>query len=71
MLVLMPVIFVVGIVLIALEDIIRVNKSATALLMSLLLWLMLMFNSDHLLDVTLHDDFQRYTQREEITQLNS
>lgn len=71
MLVLMPVIFVVGIVLIALEDIIRVNKSATAVLMSLLLWLMLMFNSDHLLDVTLHDDFQRYTQREEITQLNS
>ena len=69
MLVLMPVIFVVGIVLIALEDIIRVNKSATALLMSLLLWLMLMFNSDHLLDVTLHDDFQRYTQREEITHL--
>jgi len=59
----MPFIFVVGIVLIALEDKIHINKSATALLMSVLLWLILMFNSQQLLDVTLHDDFQRYIQQ--------
>jgi Na+/H+ antiporter NhaD/arsenite permease-like protein len=67
----MPFIFVVGIVLIALEDKIHINKSATALLMSVLLWLILMFNSQQLLDVTLHDDFQRYIQREEIAHLSS
>lgn len=45
----MPIIFVLGILAIALEDKIKVNKSASAVLMCILLWVILVFNSENIL----------------------
>lgn len=45
MFVVMPIIFVVGILAIALEDKIKINKAATALLMAISLWMILMFDA--------------------------
>ena len=53
----MPVIFILGIVAIALEDIIKVNKSATALFMCITLWLMLVFGSQDILLERQNPDF--------------
>ena len=44
---LMPVIFLLGIIGIALEDVIKVNKAATAVGMCILLWLIFLLNADH------------------------
>jgi len=41
----MPVIFILGIIAIALEDKLRVNKAAIALLMAISMWLILMFDA--------------------------
>lgn len=45
MFILMPIIFVVGILAIALEDKIKINKAATALFMAISLWMILMFDA--------------------------
>lgn len=45
MFILMPVIFVLGILAIALEDKIKINKSAVALFMAISLWMILMFDA--------------------------
>lgn len=42
---LMPIIFIVGILMIALEDVIKVNKAATAVGMSILLWLIFLIDA--------------------------
>lgn len=42
MFILMPVIFVLGILAIALEDKIKINKAAIALFMAISLWMILM-----------------------------
>ena len=42
---LMPIIFIIGIVLIALEDITRINKAAVAVGMSILLWLICLLDA--------------------------
>ena len=42
---LMPVIFLIGILMIAFEDVIRINKAATALGMSILLWLIFLLDA--------------------------
>ena len=42
---LMPVIFIVGILMIAFEDVIRINKAATAVGMSILLWLIFLLDA--------------------------
>ena len=44
---LMPVVFILGILAIAFEDVIRVNKAATAVGMSILLWLIFLLNAEH------------------------
>lgn len=44
---LMPVIFLFGIIGIALEDVIKVNKAATAVGMCILLWLVFLLNAEH------------------------
>ena len=44
---LMPVIFILGILGIAFEDVIKVNKAATAVGMSILLWLIFLLNAEH------------------------
>ena len=41
----MPVIFILGILAIALEDKIKINKAATALLVAISLWMILMFDA--------------------------
>lgn len=41
----MPIIFIVGILMIAFEDSIRINKAATAVGMSILLWLIFLLNA--------------------------
>lgn len=41
--ILMPVVFIIGIVAIALEDIVRVNKAAIAIGMSIILWMLFSF----------------------------
>ena len=41
--VLMPVVFIVGILAIAFEDVIRVNKAAIAVGMSVILWMLFIF----------------------------
>ena len=43
MFILMPVIFVLGILAIALEDKIKINKAAIALFMAISMWMILMF----------------------------
>ena len=43
---LMPVIFVIGIMCIAFEDVIKINKAATAVGMSILLWLIFLLNAE-------------------------
>ena len=43
---LMPVIFVIGIMGIAFEDVIKINKAATAVGMSILLWLIFLLNAE-------------------------
>ena len=43
---LMPVIFVLGIIGIALEEQIKINKTATALLTSVVLWAILLIDTD-------------------------
>lgn len=45
MFILMPVIFLLGILTIAMEDKIKINKAAIALLMAISLWLILMFDA--------------------------
>ena len=45
MFILMPIIFVVGILVIALEDKVKINKAATALFMAISLWMILMFDA--------------------------
>lgn len=42
---LMPIIFLVGILMIAFEDVIRINKAATAVGMSILLWLIFLLDA--------------------------
>ena len=44
---LMPVIFILGIMAIAFEDVIKVNKAATAVGMSIFLWLIFLLNAEH------------------------
>ena len=44
---LMPVVFLLGIMVIAFEDVIRVNKAATAVGMSIILWVIFLLNADH------------------------
>ena len=43
---LMPIIFILGILAIAFEDVIRVNKAATAVCMSILLWMLFIINAE-------------------------
>lgn len=43
----MPVIFILGIMAIAFEDVIKVNKAATAVGMSIFLWLIFLLNAEH------------------------
>ena len=43
----MPVIFIIGILAIAFEDVIKVNKAASAVGMSILLWLIFLLNAEH------------------------
>ena len=43
----MPVVFLLGIMGIAFEDVIRVNKAATAVGMSIILWVIFLLNADH------------------------
>ena len=45
MFILMPIIFIGGIIAIALEDKIKINKAATALFMAISLWMILMFDA--------------------------
>lgn len=63
MYILMPVVFMLGIFAIALEDKININKSAIALLMSFLLWLMLMLGAHDILVVKQNVGFANYLQQ--------
>ena len=45
----MPIIFIVGILAIAFEDVIRVNKAATAVCMSIVLWMLFIINAEEFL----------------------
>lgn len=65
----MPVVFILGIIAIALEDIIKVNKSATALIMCISLWLMLMFNGHSILVEHQNSNFLQYVDRAGIENL--
>ena len=44
---LMPVVFIIGILAIAFEDVIKVNKAASAVGMSIILWLIFLLNAEH------------------------
>ncbi|MDO5523525.1 MAG: sodium:proton antiporter NhaD [Bacteroidia bacterium] len=66
---LMPVVFILGIVAIILEDKIKVNKSATAVMMCIVLWLMLMFNGQDILVERQNAGFMQYAERAEISGL--
>jgi len=62
----MPVIFILGIVAIALEDKIKVNKSATALFMCITLWLILVFGSQDILVKRKNPDFLHFIKQAEL-----
>ncbi|MDR1880095.1 MAG: sodium:proton antiporter NhaD [Tannerellaceae bacterium] len=63
MFILMPVIFVAGIVLIALEDRIRINKAAVALFMAITLWMILMFDAYSIFVERSSPLFQRFLEK--------
>lgn len=65
----MPVVFILGILAIALEDKIKVNKSATAVMMCIVLWLMLMFNGRDILVERQNADYLQYVERTGISNL--
>lgn len=65
----MPVVFILGIIAIALEDIIKVNKSATALFMSITLWLMLGSDSQNILVERQNPDFLNFVKQTELESL--
>lgn len=46
---LMPIIFLIGIILVALEDVIRINKTAIVLAMSIILWGLFLLDADAIL----------------------
>lgn len=48
---LMPVVFMIGIMCIAFEDVIKVNKAATAVGMAILLWLIFLLNAEHFFQI--------------------
>ena len=60
MFILLPVIFVVGILGIALEDKIKVNKAAIALFMAISMWMILMFDAYHIFVERSNPIFQEY-----------
>jgi hypothetical protein len=62
----MPVIFILGIVAIALEDKIKVNKSATVLFMCITLWSMLVFGSQDVLVERKNPDFLHFIKQAEL-----
>lgn len=51
---LMPVIFILGILAIALEDVIKINKAATAVGMSILLWVIFLLNAEQFFELAPH-----------------
>lgn len=51
---LMPVIFILGILAIAFEDVIKVNKAATAVGMSILLWVIFLLNAEQFFEIAPH-----------------
>jgi Na+/H+ antiporter NhaD/arsenite permease-like protein len=63
---LMPVVFILGIIGIALEEKININKSAIALLMSVMLWTMLLFSGHTILVELENPEFLKFAQREHI-----
>lgn len=66
----MPLVFILGIAAIAFEDKIKVNKSATALMMCVVLWLMLAFDEQHILADLQNPDFLKFAQRTEFANLS-
>lgn len=54
-------VFVIGILLISLEDRIKVNKAAIALLMCVTMWLLLIFGSNYILIQRTNPDYDLYT----------
>ena len=70
MFILMPVIFVLGILAIALEDKIKINKAAIALFMAISLWMILMFDAYDIFVERSSPLFQEFlTQNPETTML--
>jgi Na+/H+ antiporter NhaD/arsenite permease-like protein len=63
---LMPIVFILGIIGIALEEKMRINKSAIALLMCIILWMMLMLDAHTILVKKGNPDFIEYVQLEHI-----
>lgn len=65
----MPIIFILGIIAIALEDKIKVNKSATALLMCITLWLMLGLDAQNIFVERKNPDFTQFVAQAELQTL--
>ncbi len=60
---LMPIIFVGGILAIALEDKIKINKAAIALFMAISMWMILMFDAYDIFIARGNEDFQTFLSR--------
>ena len=56
----MPVVFVIAIICVAMEDKIKVNKAATAILSAILLWAMLLMGADSVLGEGLSPAFNDF-----------
>ena len=63
MFILMPVIFVLGILAIALEDKIKINKAAIALFMAISMWMILMFDAYNIFVERSSTIFQEFLKR--------
>lgn len=66
----MPFLFLLGIIGIALEDKLKINKAAIALLMCISLWLMLMFDAHNILIERANPDFIEYIKRFNLVKLS-
>ncbi len=66
----MPIVFILGIAAIAFEDKIKINKSATALMMCVVLWLMLTIDGQQILIERQNPDFLKFAERAEFANLS-
>ena len=60
MFILLPIVFILGILGIAFEDKIKINKAAIALVMSIIMWLLLMLDAYYIFVERANPEFENF-----------